>query len=159
MYSPSRLDRSCLPTSDHYFCSIIRSSISLISLTANGTGGSFSVDANTANGPIDISFPSAPVNSVLNFGAQTANAPAHAYLHKTYEGTFDLRTSFFATAAIDFDNRVEDPAGRGRYRIVENYSAGTGTASGKVVWRDAQVNRETGSVRLVSSNAGVSLKL
>ena len=142
-----------------YFHSIIHSSISLISLTEDGTGGSFNVDAHTSNGPIDISFPTAPVDSILNFDAHSSNSPVHAFLHKTYEGTYDLKTSFFAKAALDYDNGVEDPAGKGRHRVVETYSVGKGTASGKVTWRDAQATLETGSVKLSSSNAGVSLRL
>jgi len=137
----------------------IRSSISLVSLTEDQTGGSFDVAATTSNGPIDIIYPSAPVNSTLTFSGHSSNSPVHATLHKAYEGSFDLATSFWAQPSVRYDDGAEDPSGAGRRRIVETSVVQKGHAAGRVYWEGPGARKDAGSMKLSTSNAGISLVL
>lgn len=107
------------------------------------------VKATTTNSPIGISFPQQHPYSHLDFTATTTNAAAWVRLNPGYEGTFDVSTSN-ADAQVHYDNRVADPAGKGRTRNIWRNSD-MRHAAGWVEW-------ETGghvkvSVVVLTSNA------
>ncbi|KAG6862820.1 hypothetical protein C0991_010035, partial [Blastosporella zonata] len=66
----------------------IKSVLTLEAANDSETGGKFKVAAHTANAPLDIYFPDAPVDSVLDLSAHADAGPAAVELHKTYEGSF-----------------------------------------------------------------------
>ncbi|KAH8090997.1 hypothetical protein BXZ70DRAFT_1011259 [Cristinia sonorae] len=140
--------------------SVIISSVSLVSTTEDKTGGAFEVTAHTSNAPIDVVFPNAPVDSLLTFKATSSNAHVRAKLHETYEGSFELSTGRWFPATVNYEEGVEDPAGKGRHRVVETRDYGRGHASGKVSWKaDDAAMRTVGSVDLATSNSGIQLIL
>ncbi|TCD64134.1 hypothetical protein EIP91_004516 [Steccherinum ochraceum] len=144
----------------HTTNSPIRSGITLVSLKEDGNGGSFDINASSSNGPVDLIFPSAPTDSTLKLDTHTSNSPIRVTLHKSYEGSYDMQTSRWSQPTLNYDEGVEDPAGRGRRRVVETHTYGKGRASGNVKWTGGDANaRETGSVKLSTSNAGLHLNL
>lgn len=140
--------------------SAVKSRISLIS--EEGTGGSFDVTTSTSNGPLDIEFPAAPPDSILNFGGKTSNAEASVSLNPAYEGSFFLHASNVFKPRINQDTTVVDPSGRNRKRSL-NIEQGKKKkiVSGEVFWDDAteQEVSKAGSVFVRTSNANLDLNL
>ncbi|EUC62542.1 transmembrane protein, putative [Rhizoctonia solani AG-3 Rhs1AP] len=142
----------------------IASRISL--LTAHGQrpqpkGGHFTVKATTSNGRLDISYPTSPVNSLLDFNAESSNGSADIALHAAYEGTFALSTS---NSHIELDDEhPSDPSGRGRNRDVhKNGGRSSRQLSGTIFWgdeKDHDKNAETGRVIVSTSNSWARLRL
>jgi hypothetical protein len=91
------------------------------------------VDTHTSNSPLAVNFTEQAPDSLLKFKVHTSNSPTHVHLHPSFEGTFKLHTSIFHPSVVDED--VEDPAGRGRKRVVRTKSVGRG---GRVVLGDAE---------------------
>ncbi|KAG6863932.1 hypothetical protein C0991_001892 [Blastosporella zonata] len=133
----------------------IKSVLTLEAVNDLETGGKFKVAAHTANAPLDIYFPDAPVDSVLDLTARTAAGPATVELHKTYEGSFIATTSFLRPKVI-FNANEEDPAGKGRRRKVTQLSTRS-TVSGSARWSNDE--KELGSVSVYTSISPVTLKL
>ncbi|KAG9221279.1 hypothetical protein CCMSSC00406_0008886 [Pleurotus cornucopiae] len=133
----------------------IRSAISLLRDTEGSVGGVYDVEAFTSNAPLNINFPTAPVDSTLSLDAKTTNAGADVSLHPTYEGRFELVSSLFAPVVEK--STVNDPSGRGRERTIQYSSLNRGVLSGKVQW--AGSDKSDGRVLVKSSNAKVTLKL
>ncbi|KAJ1306203.1 hypothetical protein OPQ81_010912 [Rhizoctonia solani] len=124
-------------------------------------GGHFTVKATTSNGRLDISYPTSPVDSLLDFKGETSNSSADIALHAAYEGTFAVSTS---NGHAELDNESpSDPSGRGRGRIVHkdrNWSSKK--ISGSVFWgdeKDHDKNVETGRVVVSTSNGWARLRL
>ncbi|KAF9494205.1 hypothetical protein BDN71DRAFT_1393660 [Pleurotus eryngii] len=133
----------------------IRSVINLLRDTEGSVGGVYGVEAFTSNAPLNINFPTAPVDSTLSLDAKTSNAGADVSLHPTYEGRFELVSSLFAPVVEK--STVNDPSGRGRERTIQYSSLNRGVLSGKVQW--AGSDKSDGRVLVKSSNAKVTLKL
>ncbi|KAF4598791.1 hypothetical protein EYR38_007199 [Pleurotus pulmonarius] len=133
----------------------IRSSISLLKDTEGSSGGVYDVEAFTSNAPLDINFPTAPVDSTLSLDAKTSNGGAEVSLHPTYEGRFELVSSLFAPSVEK--SAVSDPSGRGRERTIQYTSLNKGILSGNVQWTGS--DESDGRVLVKSSNAKVTLKL
>ncbi|QRW12789.1 hypothetical protein RhiLY_11788 [Ceratobasidium sp. AG-Ba] len=95
-------------------------------------GGHFSVKLKTSNGRLDVKFPTAPVDSLLDFTAKTSNAIADVSLHNSFEGSFVLQTSN-GRAEVD-EAYVSDPTGRGLRRDVEYIKRGNTHREGTIVW-------------------------
>ncbi|KAH9948010.1 hypothetical protein B0H21DRAFT_735738 [Amylocystis lapponica] len=153
-YNPEVPTKLCMKTSN----SPIGSNISLVSGADDGTGGSFHVLATTSNSPLAIAFPVSPVDSILHFTAHTSNSPARAVLHKTFEGAFSLKSSPWFGSVVNADNDAEDPAGRGRRRVVDVQRVSRGVVEGSARWSPAQENQR-GWVEVTTSNMGVTLDL
>ena len=140
-----------------YVCSRIDSSVYLQSNTSSATGGKYDVLARTSNGPLDLSVLDAPVDHTLTLDAQTSNVGARVSLHKTFEGSFDLQSSRWFRPTVEWDQDVEDPAGKDRTRSVEFHSIRGGSAQGNAWWEKGNENK--GSAKVVTSNAPVRLQL
>lgn len=139
----------------------INGDVALLSNTSTGTRGSYNVHARSANAPIQLSFPSAPAFSQLTLEARTANAPVHAHLHPTYEGAFDLTTSWFVAPEVRWRPDAEDPAGAGRTHRALFEENRKGHVKGSVAWSpvlDGQPPRN-GSVVLRTVNSPMSLEV
>lgn len=128
--------------------------MSLVSGARNG--GQFKVIGTTSLGALDLAFNEAPIGSTLLLDAQSSFAPATVKLHKTYEGEFVLATSMKRTV-VTVDDRVEDPAGKGRKRKFNIREAGTSHVSGSVSW--SQGGEILGAVNIETSLAPATLKL
>ncbi|CAL1712286.1 unnamed protein product [Somion occarium] len=137
----------------------IEADITLLSSAEGGTGGAFDVKASTTNSHIDVTYPSAPVDSRLAFIGHSSNAPVRAKLHPTYEGSFSLRTSSFEKPTVQHDSHAPDPAGRGRTRTVNVHRMGRGITEGDVKWTGNENRAELGTVQLSTTNAAVRLTL
>lgn len=133
----------------------ITSRISLIS--DKGLGGVFRVSSSTSNGRLDIDFPAAPPDSILEFGGTTSNAGVAVSLNPAYEGRFLLRTSI-AKPQINPDESVTDPSGRNRKRSLSINQDGRQAIFGEVFWDDA-TELKAGTVFLRTSNARIDLNL
>lgn len=124
-------------------------------------GGHFTVKATTSNGRLDISYPTSPVNSLLDFKAESSNGSADVALHAAYEGTFAVSTSN-GHAELDKEN-VSDPSGKGRSRIVHrNGGWSQKKIAGSIFWgdeNDHDKNTETGRVVISTSNSWARLRL
>lgn len=138
--------------------SVIGSNLTLLSAADDHTGGKFKVNARTSNSPLEVSYFSAPVDSVLNFEGHTSNSPARVVAHKTFEGSFFLRSSTWFPVTVDHDDTVEDPAGKGRQRSVQVNKVSRGVTEGTVAWLPTE-EKEVGSIVLTSSNSPVHLAL
>ncbi|KAJ3535088.1 hypothetical protein NM688_g7029 [Phlebia brevispora] len=139
----------------------ITAQISLVSALQGGTGSSFKTTTKTTNGPLNVSFLTAPLDSVLQFEGSTSNAPASAAMHYTYEGDIYLSSGGLFAPKIMADESSQDPAGRGRQRTVQLTSfnpANRGTLEAKVRW-GAEGGRPLGSVEMSTSNSPITLTL
>ncbi|PCH35700.1 hypothetical protein WOLCODRAFT_140032 [Wolfiporia cocos MD-104 SS10] len=136
----------------------VTANISLYSTSGSNTGGVFDVGIYTSNSPMHIAFLDAPVDHLLTMRAHTTNGPVLAALHETYEGTFSLRSSAFFRPTIQVDRSVEDPAGKGRQRVVDVRTLGRGFADGRVLWTPSE-RQNVGSVEVSTSNMGLDLRL
>jgi len=134
----------------------IAAELSLFS--TKSTGGLFKVLATTANGPIDVSFPTAPVSSVLNLKAVTANAHTDVSLHPTYEGVFHLNSVLLSPKLV-VDADIEDPSGNGKERTVNAEGSKKGELSGEVFWGEKGDDTPAGSVEVRTTLAPNVLRL
>jgi hypothetical protein len=71
----------------------LESNVNLLTSSATGEGGRFSVNAETSDGPLIMTFPTSPTHSLLNLDAQTSNSPANVWLNHAFEGEFTLASS------------------------------------------------------------------
>lgn len=136
----------------------LTSSVSLLSTAQGNSGGVFKVSAKSSNGPVSVSFPQAPLDSVQHIEAQSANGNVALQLHKTFEGEFGLQTSN-AVPSVERVTRVQDPAGFGRQREIGYEQDRRGTVTGKATWGEAIASRVMGSVKVKTSNGDVKLVL
>jgi len=136
----------------------IEADISLTSKSSVGTGGTFGVHAHTTNGPINIVYDDSPVDSVLNFDAQSTNAPVHAVLHHAYEGTFSLQT-VNSEVVLDRLRNVEDPSGLGRRRRLSTQSVTKQLVYGEVEWSPSRSDGRAGSVDIKTTNNLIKLSI
>ncbi|KAG8221245.1 hypothetical protein J3R82DRAFT_1407 [Butyriboletus roseoflavus] len=103
-----------------------------ISLTSEAlTGGEFEVDAQTRNGKIELKFTDTPVDSVLRCRAETTVGPIEVELDSAFEGTYSLQNKL--GKKVVFERDVEDPAGKGRHRVVSQ-DKGAGRVEGELKW-------------------------
>ncbi|KAI9511484.1 hypothetical protein F5148DRAFT_1373789 [Russula earlei] len=137
---------------------LIEADISLTSKSSSGTGGTFNIRTHTSNGPINIVYDDSPVDSILNFDAQSTNAPVGVTLHQAYEGAFSLETTN-SKAVLDRSRHVEDPSGQGRGRMVTTNSVKTQFVNGKIAWFPSSRDRRAGSVDIGTTNAFVKLSI
>ncbi|KAJ3531475.1 hypothetical protein NM688_g7570 [Phlebia brevispora] len=110
----------------------ISSNITLLSSTGDHMGGRFNVTVTSSNSPLDITYADAPVDSVLTFRGHTSNSPAQLTLHETFEGDVALHTTAWFPITADYDDTVEDPAGRDRSRKSTLGAVVRGNSYGKV---------------------------
>ncbi|EMD33258.1 hypothetical protein CERSUDRAFT_118300 [Gelatoporia subvermispora B] len=129
--------------------------IELNSTSANGTDGTFTVDARTSNAPIDVSTRSAPVGHALALTAETSNSPVTVALSPTWEGTFDVRTSSLFTSSVDVHTDIPDPAGQGRIRRAFVRGVTRGHVEGFAEWEEGR--RTVGRVNIGTSNSPLKL--
>lgn len=120
------------------------------------TKTSFSVLTHTSNSPLDVAFRDAPIDSLLTYRGSTSNSPANIFLHPTFQGRFTLATHSAWSNPIVHQHWVDDPAGRGRTRLVI-YRNLRGYVQGDITWGDA--DGEKGEVSVDTSNAGLTLDL
>ncbi|KAI0330435.1 hypothetical protein GY45DRAFT_755003 [Cubamyces sp. BRFM 1775] len=139
----------------------IRSGIILStgSLRASGSGGTFRVQARTANGPVELSFPHAPANSLLNVSASSANAPVRITTHPAFEGTFDVQSTWFTPPSVVQGGPAEDPLGRRRRRDVRMDNSHRGVVRGQVAWEPRDPDAKQGRIVAQTSNAPAVLIL
>ncbi|KAH8103839.1 hypothetical protein BXZ70DRAFT_904994 [Cristinia sonorae] len=147
------------PTKLHLFTqnSVIRSDISLVNHNPGDTGGSFDIKTTTTNASIDLTFPICPTSARLSLDAHSSNAPVNITLHPSYEGSFDLKASTWMGTSVKYQDVIEDPAGKGRQRLVEVLDDKKGHAEGSVQWRGDTVGaggaRVPGSIKLIREQA------
>jgi len=98
----------------------IDSVIRLTSSTKDKTGGSFRVEADSVDGDIKITIPTAPVKHNLALLAQTNRHGAHidVTLDETFEGTFVVQSARRSAPFINWDEKKKDPSGGGKVRNV-----------------------------------------
>jgi hypothetical protein len=119
---------------DSFPYSFLYAELALLSTCHSQSNGSFFVTAHTSNSPLSVNFTEHAPDAQLKLQAHTSNAPAHVRLQPAFEGTFKLRTSIFP-AHVSPDLDAEDPAGRGRKRVVNVKTVGHGS---RVVYGDAE---------------------
>jgi len=125
--------------------------------TSGQSGGSYNIRTTTSNAPLNVSFPTSPVDSALEFYGSTSNNPAEISLHSAYQGSFSIATSLFGASVI-IDHDVEDPSGRGRQRnVVISGKHISNKASGEVWWGKERTSK--GNVHLETSILPVVLRL
>ncbi|KAH7883258.1 hypothetical protein F5I97DRAFT_1969734 [Phlebopus sp. FC_14] len=99
-----------------------------------GVGGAFDVEAQTSNGAIALAFTDSPVDSLLNCRVSATTGNVHVALHSAYEGSYSMRSTI---GNQDVEVRdVEDPAGRGRRRVVSRHRT-RNNRGGSVYWVDS----------------------
>ena len=140
-------------------CRQIASNITLVSTANDHTGGKFKVSTRTSNSPLSVDFIDAPVSSLLDFEGQTSNSPARAKTHPTFEGSFWASTSTWFPVSVTYDDNVEDPAGKGRERLVEVRRVGRSETEGTVKWLPAGDEKAYGRFNLHTSNSPIHLFL
>ena len=114
--------------------------------------------AETSNGRLDVSFPTSPIDSLLDFDGKTTNGVADVSLHAAYEGTFSLMSS--GSVAID-NEHATDPTGKGRYRTVSTTQKTRNSIEGQVFWGhewDHHNSSETGKAVVKTSNGWARLR-
>ncbi|KAF8590819.1 hypothetical protein K439DRAFT_1166540 [Ramaria rubella] len=135
----------------------IQAPITLVSTSTSGSPAAFSVSATTDNGPLDISFPEAPISpfSHLTFNGKTTNKPSNVTLHATYEGSIML-TAINNKPSLTFNQNTPDPSGQGRKRMVNQQILANGSLSGEVQWGN---DKGSGAVVVTVQNAGNAVQL
>jgi len=118
--------------------------------------GSFGVAASTVRGKVDMKFTDAPVDSILTVNAETALADVEVYLHPTYQGSFELSTEL-AAVRLHNPKNVDDPAGRGRKRVVHLDRDSKTRIEGETWW--GKKGEPLGAVKLKTSLAAATLHL
>ncbi|KAI0300461.1 hypothetical protein B0F90DRAFT_1723111 [Multifurca ochricompacta] len=137
---------------------LIEANISLTSSTSLGAGGTFGVHTYTTNGPIKIVYNDSPVDSLLNFDAQSTNSPVHTVLHRAYEGTFAIQTTN-ADAVLSNLRNVEDPSGHQRRRRLSSHYVSRHIVNGDVKWEPSSDNGQCGSVNIATTNDLINLTI
>lgn len=94
-------------------------------------GGEFEVDAQSSHGEIGLKFTDSPVDSVLRCHAETTVGVVQVELDSAFEGTYSLQTVLGTKHVSELD--VEDPAGKGRRRVVSQNEA-RGRVEGELKW-------------------------
>ncbi|CDO72583.1 hypothetical protein BN946_scf184985.g2 [Trametes cinnabarina] len=119
------------------------------------SGGAFRVNAMTFNAPVDIAFTHAPSHSLLNATAVSSNAPVKITAHPTFEGTFDLHSSWYTPPTYVQNRTIEDPLGWGRRRDVQldPFRTKKGAICGKAVWKPEHPLAKNGHINLETTNA------
>ncbi|KAI0330439.1 hypothetical protein GY45DRAFT_1336876 [Cubamyces sp. BRFM 1775] len=116
-------------------------------------GGAFRVQAMTYNGPVELAFTSAPANSLLNASAVSSNAPVRVLAHPTFEGTFELHSSWYTPPSLVQNKSVEDPLGWGRKRDTQISRMEKGAIRGKTAWTPAHPDAKNGHIGLETTNS------
>jgi len=124
------------------------------SASVNGT---FNIEANTARGAINVTFPTAPVRSAVHLLADTSLAGVDIVMDPTYEGTFAVHSTPFDKATITAEDK-EDPEGKDRKRNLVFNSIGGGNADGNVYWGEGE-GKDRGSIKVNTALGHVSLEL
>jgi hypothetical protein len=119
-------------------------------------GGEFGVNAESTHGEIGLKFAQTPLESILRCHAETTVGKIEVELDSAFEGSYSLRT-LLGSRHIS-QSEVEDPAGRGRHRVVTQNAAG-GQVEGAVQWveSDGSVSESEGYVILKALTASVGL--
>ncbi|KAA1470449.1 hypothetical protein DENSPDRAFT_836245 [Dentipellis sp. KUC8613] len=128
----------------------ISSHVNLYSNTSDSTGGSFAVKASTTNNALDVTFGASPVDSELHFAGHSTNGPINTVLHPAFEGEFSVSTTN-AQTLVHSDEKVEDPAGRGRHREFHVRSVIRRHITGDVFW-DAKNSRKSSATLSTTNN-------
>lgn len=118
-------------------------------------GGNFSVNAATENGPVTLTFPSAPTLCNLQLQATASLGPANISPPKTFEGAFELQTSL-AYAQAGFGDGTARFEGQGNRMLVFE-SEGNTQKKGWVCSSDE--GRWCGDIKVSTSMAPVTLRL
>jgi len=144
----------------HTSNSILSADIALLSAPEIRSSGSFFVSAHTSNSPLSVSFTEHAPDAELKLQAHTSNSPAHVRLQPAFEGTFKLRTSIFP-ALVSPDVDAEDPAGRGRKRVVnvKTVGHGSGIVYGDAAWVPEDEEAPGGRVEVSTGNSPLHLSL
>ena len=100
--------------------------------TEGGKGGAYEIVASTKNAKVNITFPTAPVDSTLMLTTSTSNAASEIHLHPTYEGGILISTSN-GEARVEIGNE-KDPSGEGRERRMDWESVWKSLVVGWVGW-------------------------
>ena len=103
------------------------------------SGGFFLADTKSDTSAVRVKFDDAPVDSTLSLTSKTSTGSIDVDLHPTYEGTFSLSSSL-GFPVVSARDEVEDPAGKGRKRVVKFARAGGRTVVGEVTWGDDRVD-------------------
>ena len=119
------------------------------------TGGDFDIAASNVNGPVKLRITDAPVDSKLDLQARTKNAPVDVMLHPTFEGEFEVSSSFIPPT-VYAKSRVRDPSGQDRHRSLQISRQGH-LVKGDVSWSEEGKGR--GHVELETSYSPAVLKL
>jgi hypothetical protein len=122
---------------------------------SDAQGGKFDLVTSTSNALVNLQFTTAPVDSILGCSVSTSNGPTDVHLHPTYEGSVTLFTSNGETE-IHEDDKLEDPSGRGRSRVVVWSRMWKLWWVGWVGWGE---KKKAGHLVVKTSNAGNTLWL
>lgn len=109
----------------------INAEVSLTSETSSG--GEFGVDAESIHGAVEIKFTDSPVDSVLRCEVGSIVGAVQVEVHSAFEGTYSLQTMLGSKSVLQ--REVEDPAGRGRHRVVSLDEA-RGRIEGEIKWEE-----------------------
>ncbi|KAN0081363.1 hypothetical protein V8E55_008987 [Tylopilus felleus] len=109
----------------------INAEVSLTSETSSG--GEFGVDAESIHGAVEIKFTDSPVDSVLRCEVGSMVGAVQVEVHSAFEGTYSLQTMLGSKSVLQ--REVEDPAGRGRHRVVSLDEA-RGRIEGEIKWEE-----------------------
>jgi hypothetical protein len=121
------------------------------------SGGKYKVSATTSNSPLTVTFPTSPIDALLNLKATTSHSPAYVDLHPAYEGSFDIHSSSFKP--VIEEQHAEDPSAKGRQRNVVVLDKGPYSVSGIVYWGTLDDDKVLGSVDVVNSHSPTRLRL
>ncbi|KAJ7131671.1 hypothetical protein C8R43DRAFT_1024244 [Mycena crocata] len=124
----------------------LQSAVSLITSSATGEGGKFAVKAQTADGPLIMTFPASPAHSALDLEAKTSNSPADVWLNHAFEGQFTL-----ASNMVFVDKRPFLDPRKLRSVFCSDYQ--NGRVVGNVRWKlPIFKSKVQGSVRVATTN-------
>ncbi|KJA28698.1 hypothetical protein HYPSUDRAFT_61555 [Hypholoma sublateritium FD-334 SS-4] len=124
-----------------------------------GSGGKFDISTATSNSPLSVVFQDAPLDSTVAFDGKTSNARAHAVLHPSYEGSFDIMTSNWFQANVNL-LPAADPSGKERKRGTVVQHPKMGHAYGSTSWvGDGGAEAPPGKVDIRTSNSDVILDI
>jgi len=111
-------------------------------------GGNFSITVSTKNGPVDVSFAAAPVDSILDVAVGTTNGDSNVHLHPTFEGDLTQVTTNGRANIYQLDG-IEDPSGRSRDRVITWKQTWTWWMIGWVGWGE---KKQAGSLIATTTN-------
>ena len=125
----------------------------------------YTIHAATTNAQLNFTFlqdfdspqPSSPI---LDIVGTTSNGPADLLLQSSFEGTFDVSTSYANQAGFLSEATPEsDPLGLGRQQHIDFTTSTKSRKEGRVYWGDFEDGREVGRVELSTSNAPASIRI